>query len=522
MFPGWVSAQVGESQTDRAVSEAGEEEEARKPRFQQIDREQLFWRKVDVERLIGDDHPARAIWEFVGKLDLSGYSAEIRAVEGKAGRPAFNPQLLISLWVYAYSEGVGSARAIEQLCECDPAYQWLTGTAVVNAHTLSDFRVEHDEALKGLFVEILAVLSGDGLITLERVMQDGTKIRASAASDSFRKKERIEQALKQAQAQVEAVDEMAEEESSRRRAKARQRAQRERQERLEAALKEFEELEVEGGIKDKGKMRVSMTDPQARVMKQPDGGFAPSYNVQLNTDAANGVIVAVGVTQAGNDFEQLSAGVDRVEHNLGESPDQVVADGGYVSRDNIVEMAGRGVEFIGPACDEVGKGKSSYEGRGVSPEYHSSRFVYDTATDSFRCPQGKILSYEGKDQRHLQVSYRYRAERADCQACVVKGQCCPGNQVTGRSIQRTEELAEVAEFRQKMQTERAQQIYRQRAQVAETPNLWIKAKFKLRQFSVRGLSKAGMEALWACLTYNICVWIRLRWRQAAVVALAPA
>ncbi len=120
------------------------------------------------------------------------------------------------------------------------------------------------------------------------------------------------------------------------------------------------------------------------------------------------------------------------------------------------------------------------------------------------------------------MSYRYRAERADCQACVVKGQCCPGNQVTGRSIQRTEELAEVAEFRQKMQTERAQQIYRQRAQVAETPNLWIKAKFKLRQFSVRGLSKAGMEALWACLTYNICVWIRLRWRQAAVVALAPA
>ena len=167
-----------------------------KPRYEAINREQLCWRVVDVERLIGEEHPARAIWEFVGQLDLSGYSEEVRAVEGKAGRPAWEPRLLISLWVYAYSEGVGSARAIEQLCEWEPAYQWLTGATVVNAHTLSDFRVKHEQRLKGLFGQILGLLSADGLITLERVMQDGTKIRAKAAQDSFRRKERVEQALK--------------------------------------------------------------------------------------------------------------------------------------------------------------------------------------------------------------------------------------------------------------------------------------------------------------------------------------
>jgi len=522
VLPGLALAQQSYSPTDGAGSEKDEEERARKPRFEQIDREQLFWRMINVEQLIADDHAARAIWEFVGKLDLSRYSGEIRAVEGMAGRPALNPQLLVSLWVYAYGQGVGSARAIEQLCEWDPAYQWLTGAAVVNAHTLSDFRVKHDAALKGLFVQVLALLSADGLITLERVMQDGTKIRAKAASDSFRSKERIEQAIQQAQEQVEAVDEMTEEESSRRRTKAGERAQRERQERLASALDEFDKLEAEGSVKDKKKTRVSTTDPQARVMKQPDGGFAPSYNVQVNTDAANAVIVAVEVVQAGNDFEQLTAGVDRVEHNLGETPAQIVADGGYVSRDNIVAMKVRGVEFIGPQCDEAGKGKSSYEGRGVSPEYHSSRFVYDAATDSFHCPAGKQLSYEGKEERNSQVSYKYRAAMADCQACAAKAQCCPGNQVTGRSIQRSEELPEVAEFRHKMQSEEARQIYRQRAQVAETPNLWIKAKFGLRQFSVRGLSKVGMETLWACLTYNIRVWIRLRWRRLAEVATAAA
>jgi transposase len=491
-----------------------------KPRYEAINREQLCWRVVDVERLIGEEHPARAIWEFVGQLDLSGYSEEVRAVEGKAGRPAWEPRLLISLWVYAYSEGVGSARAIEQLCEWEPAYQWLTGATVVNAHTLSDFRVKHEQRLNGLFGQILGLLSADGLITLERVMQDGTKIRAKAAPDSFRRKERVEQALKQAAEQVEAVEAMSEEETSRRVAEARKRAARERQERLERALEEFEKLAEEGSGKNKENRRVSTSDPEARVMKQADGGFAPSYNVQINTDAKNGVIVAVGVVQAGNDFEQIESGVDRVEQNLGKTPDQVVTDGGFVSRDNIVGMKERGVEFIGPCGDEAGKGKSSYEGRGVSAAYHSAQFVYDAQSDSYRCPQGKILSYEGKEQRHTQVSYRYRAERSDCHGCPVKSQCCPGNRVTGRSVHRSEELAEVAEFRQRMQTEQAREIYRQRAQVAETPNLWIKAKFGLRQFSVRGLSKVGMEALWACLTYNIRVWIRLRWRHAAAVAPA--
>ena len=303
-------------------------------------------------------------------------------------------------------------------------------------------------------------------------------------------------------------------------AKARKRAARERQERLEQALKEFNQLAEEG--KDKEKRRVSTSDPESRVMKQPDGGFAPSYNVEIDTDAKSGVVVAVGVVQAGNDFEQLESGIERVEKNLGKTPDQVVTDGGFVSRGNIVAMKGREIEFIAPCVDEAGKGESSYEGRGVSPEYHSTAFVYDAQTDSYRCPQGKILRYEGKEERHMQVSYRYRAQRSDCHGCPVKGQCCPGNRVTGRSVHRGEELAEVTEFRQKMATERAREIYKTRAQVAETPNMWIKAKFGLRQFSVRGLRKVGMEALWACLTYNIRVWIRLRWRQSAAAAALTA
>jgi transposase len=492
-----------------------------KPRYEPIERNQVCWRAMDVERLIGEEHPARAVWELIGRLDLRRYEEEVRAVEGKAGRPGWDPRLLISLWVYAYSEGVGSARAIEAMCEWQPAYQWLTGARVVNAHTLSDFRVKHDKGLKGLFVQVLGLLSADGLITLERVMQDGTKIRAKAAGDSFRRKQRVEQALKNAREQVAAVEELSEEETSRRIVKARQRGARERQERLEQALKELDQLSETSNNEGSENRRVSSTDPQSRIMKQSDGGFAPSYNVQIDTDARSGVVVAVEVVQAGNDFEQLESGIERVKQNLGKSPAQVVTDGGFVSGRNIKMMSDWGIEFIAPCANEaVAKGKSFYEERSVSGEYHSSRFIYDAHSDSYRCPQGRILSYEGKEQRHLQMSYRYRAQRSDCEQCSVKNQCCPGNRVMGRSVHRKEDLAEVTELRERMATERAKEIYKTRAQVAETPNLWIKAKFGLRQFSVCGLRKVGMEALWACLTYNIRLWVRLCWRQTADVTPA--
>ena len=164
---------------------------ATQARLKVVDRAQLLLRTVDVEQLIPEDHAARAIWEFVGRLDLSGYTEQVHSVEGGAGRPAFDPHLLVSLWVYSYSQSVSSARAIERLCEHHPAYQWLTGMQSISAHTLSDFRVTHAEALHELFVQTLGLLSADGLITLERVMLDGTRIRANASGNSFRTKGRV-------------------------------------------------------------------------------------------------------------------------------------------------------------------------------------------------------------------------------------------------------------------------------------------------------------------------------------------
>jgi len=502
-LPGMPTRDQGSAESEAPVVE-------REARLKKVDRRQLLLRTVDVEQLIPEDHPARAIWEFVERLDLSGYTEQIRSVEGIAGRPAFAPQLLVSLWVYSYSRGESSARAIERLCEHDPSYQWLTGMESISAHTLSDFRVAHAEALHELFVQTLGLLSADGLITLERVMLDGTRVRANAASSRFRRKARVEAYLEQAREAVEALDTQTEEESSRQMQAAQQRARRQRQERLESALKEYDKLKAAKSRID----RVSTTDPDARVMKQAEGGSAPSYNVQVSTDAAHSVIVDIDATQAGSDYQQLTPAIQRLEQSMHRAPEQMVVDGGYISSNNIKEMAERGIDLIGPESENKAaetNRRKSYQHYGVSAEYEASKFVFDTQTNTYVCPQGKHLRYDAKQESHGTRRYRYKASKQDCQTCPAKDQCCPRTR-HGRSIERSELLPEVAEFRQRMQTDEAKAIYKTRSQVAEFPNLWIKAKFGLRQFNVRGLAKVRTESIWAALTYDIQQWIRLRWK----------
>src|SRR5712692_7269936 len=282
------------------------------PLIRRINREQMLWRAVDVEQLIGEDHSARAIWELVGRLDLDGFYEGIECSEEEGGRPAYDPRLLISLWIYAYSQGIGSAREVARRCEWEPALQWLTGCESVNYHTLSSFRVEHRTELDELFTQVLGLMSAEGLITLEQVVQDGTKIKAQAASDSFQGEAKIGEHLERARRRVREMGEPDQEEGASRVEQARRRARRERQQRLEQGLEELQKLRP-----SKPRARVSVSEPEARRMRQADGGIAPNYNVQISADAAQSLIVDVKVTQAPNDSEQLAPAIGRIAARLG-------------------------------------------------------------------------------------------------------------------------------------------------------------------------------------------------------------
>jgi len=485
-----------------------------RPRVKPVDRSQLIWQAVDVEGLIEEDHAARAIWAFVGQLNLEPFYGPIAAVEGAAGRTPWDPRLLISLWIYAYSRGISSAREIARRCTYEPALEWLCGLEPINHHTLSDFRVAHGPALQELFVEALGVLSGEGLVPLERVMHDGTKIKACAGADSFRREERIAAHLAAARQQVEALAEAGADEPARQVA-ARQRAARERQVRLEQALGELKKIrEGKSGAAAQESARASVSDPGARIMKQSDGGYAPSYNVQLSTDAAHKIIVGAGVSQSASDYGELAGAVERVEQNLGRKPEQVVTDGGFTCRENIIDQAAKGVDFIGSPSEHDRQSAGQMRRRGVAEEFYPEAFVYDAPQDAYRCPAGQTLRHSGQEQRPGVVQHQYRTPPGVCEACPLKAQCCPQNASKGRSLTRAVEAPQVRQFLEKMQTPQAKAIYRQRGAVAEFPHAWIKEKLGLRQFRLCGLAKVLLEVLWACLTYNIQQWVRLRWRPA--------
>jgi transposase len=515
-----VGSLLGEGlEAFRAAGKTGPTALKLKPakRLKRIDRSQSFWGAIDIEKMIEEDHPARGIWAMVNRLDLSRLEEKIKAVEGCAGQSSFDPRLLMALWIYAYSEGVGSARELSRMCGYDPGCQWLTGMRGVNYHALSDFRVEHKVELDGIFVQVLGLLSAEGFIEMKRIAHDGTKIKAHAASNSFRREDRIREHLELARQQVEAMNDPESEELSQRAIQARNRARREKKQRLEEALQELEQLQKARKASEKDQARVSETDPQARVMKQGDGGFAPSYNVQISTDAANGIIVGVDVTQAGNDCDQLVNAVDRVEANTGQTPEQVLVDGGYTMKNsNIEAMAERGIDLNGPVVEN--NSEASFKQRGIQPEFYPNKFRYDETTDTLICPADKTL--KRKQTRHCEgrIEYTYRASVTDCQQCAFRDRCCP--KASPRMVVRKQDSPAVTAFKAKMQSEQARQLYRSRAQIAEFPNAWIKDKLGLRQFRLRGRLKVRAEAVWACLTYSIQQWLRLSWRPNLEVAVA--
>ncbi len=268
----------------------------------------------------------------------------IRAIEGHPGRPPIDPAILVSLWLYATLEGVGSARALDRLCAEHDAYRWLCGGVGVNYHTLAAFRVDEADILDALLTESVAALLADGLVTMAVVAQDGMRVRAGAGAASYRRRPTLERFLAEAAAQVDALKSELDDDpaaTSRRIAAARERAATERASRVRRALEHLPELEAakRRSGKPADEARASTTDPEARVMKMADGGYRPAYNVQFAADATSQVIVGLDVIATGTDQGQLSPMVRQLCRRYGRDPDALLADAGFLTTAEIDELA---------------------------------------------------------------------------------------------------------------------------------------------------------------------------------------
>lgn len=402
------------------------------PRLVVPNRAQMELRTVDLESLLPPDHAARAVWEFVESLDLSPLYSQVQSVEGRAGRPAVDPRIYLALWLYATIEGVGSARALERLCAQHDAYRWILGGVSVNHHSLSDFRVQHGEFLDGVLTQSVAVLMAQKLVTLNRVSQDGIRVRASAGASSFRRQGSLERCLHEAQEQVEHLRQELEkdpEATNRRQAAARQHAAQDRQSRVKKALAQMGDVAAKKAAADKDKARVSTTDCEARVMKMGDGGFRPAYNGQFAVDTETQIVVGVEVSNSGSDQGQLVPMLEQLKGRYEVIPAESLVDGGFVGLKDIEKASEKGSMVYAP----VAKPKDAKRDPHVPLE-----------TDS----------------------------------------------------------AVIAQWRQRMGTPEAKEIYKQRASSVECVNALARNR-GLQRLLVRGLAKARSILLWFAIAHNL-------------------
>ncbi len=416
-----------------------------KPRFQRAQRRQIEWRPLSLDQMLPAEHTARQVWAYVESLDLSELYRQIRAVEGHVGRDPIDPKILVALWLYATVDGVGRARRLDRLCTEHFAYLWLCGGVSVNYHTLSDFRVQHAEILDRLLTQSVTTLLHQGLIELNRVAQDGMRVRAAAGSSSFRRRPSLEECLKEAEAHLEDLKREADQDAAaedRRVKAAQERAVRERVERVQAALDELPEVEQKMEHRKKGsseKARASTTDPEARRMKMPDGGVRPAYNVQFATTTETLVIVGTDVTNSGGDGGRMSPMIEQIEKSYGTRPEEYLADGGFSTLEDIETLESSQTKVYTPVKNE--------------------------------------------EQKRQKGDDPFARRKGDSD--------------------------EVAAWRERMGTESAKEIYKQRSATAEFPNAGCRNR-GLMQFVVRGLQKTKAVSVWHALAHNFQRTLSLR------------
>jgi transposase len=392
-----------------------------KPRVVEPKRSQGEMRLEIPDLLVSASHPARLLWNVLGTVDLSAFEEKCGSVEGKAGRSLLSPRMLLTLWLYAISQAVGSAREIARLTLTDSAYRWIVGDLKVSHHKLSEFRVGYGEALSGLMTDILASLMAKGLLMLEWVAQDGTRTRAAASAPSFRTYGSLLQCREQAALHVKAVlaasddPEYTQAQHIRRAAAA-----REYQERVEAAIQTVQELQKERSPKDKP-ARASTTDAEARVMKMGDGGFRPAYNIQYATAGSPlggpRTIVGIQVTSSGSDMGSLVPMAEQVQERTGKLPTMVIADGGHAKHEDIAQMEAKGIQVIVPVADNA---KPLEEMTHVDPGVRAWRERMETpeAQQQYRARAG-LCELPNAHQKSLHGITQFLVRGLDKVTCVV-------------------------------------------------------------------------------------------------------
>ena len=501
----------------------------------------LFASRLD--EVIGAEHSVRFLDEILSRLDWSEWET---GYDLKRGQPPIHPRVLASVLLYGLLTRIRSSRALEEALSVRLDFRWLVEGRSIDHTTLSTFRKKHPEALKNLFVQIGLVARELGLVTLSQLAFDGTQMRANSRRSGTRKVEDLVEARAALAAKYAALEakaaaqDTADDDAERLVGQAngdrldaatiaKQLGKIQRQmAAFDAALVEIERVKAAGETVPK---HIPLTDPEARVTPNKDGGFAPNYTPLATVDVASGMIVACDVIAMTDEEHHLVSQVAAVQANFGleQPPSEVLADTRSLTGANLHALEQRGVTLFAPSKspdpatnparradlsqpvpedqrDKLPSKTTKHKNGTQTTQLTKDAFVYDAANDCYWCPNSQCLKPRttSTEQRVSgpQTCTRYAAQATACADCPLRAKCLSAK-ADHREISRYQHDDLIEAHAQRMATPAAKQKYAARKHRGERPFAQVKHHFGARQFLLRGLNKVRLEWTWLMNAFNL-------------------
>jgi len=442
-----------------------------------------------LDEYLEEDNPVRAIAAFLARLDFAKLGF-VRARAAETGRPGYDPRMLMGLFMWGHLNGVRASRKLEGECRRNVEVMWLSRNLRPDFKTIADFRKDNSGGIKGVLTEFRLWCRAEGLFGSELVAVDGSKFKAVNSRERNFTKAKLKQMIERERAKVneylEAVATADEADDEAAQISAAQ--LKEKIAGIEKYLAGHEKLAQE--LAASGESQVSLTDPEARLMKTSHGREV-GYNVQTVVDSKHKLIVTYEVTNERNDLGQLARMAQQAKEALQVEELTVLADGGYCEGNALKECEEAGITtFV-----SVPESKEA-ERRGI---FKADKFRYDQQRDLYVCPQGEELphrytTFDQKRNKELKV-YMTKA----CGACPLRSQCTTSKH--GRRLKRWLHQAVIDRLQQRNRGQ--PELLKQRKELAEHPFGTIKRSMNQGYFLLKGIQKVTTETGLTVLSYNL-------------------
>ena len=451
------------------------------------DRRQAIAFPSYLDDYVTEDNPVRFVDAFVEAQDLADLGFE-RAEPKDMGRPAYHPGLLLRLYLYGYLNNIRSSRKLERETKRNVELMWLMEMLTPDHKTIADFRKDNLEPIKKTCRQFTGLCKKMGLFGGELVAVDGSKFKAVNSRQRNFTEKKLEKLIRLADQQIdEYLAELEEADREEAETETNSVSVQELKEKIEELKKQKEEQKQrQQELEKSGETQISETDPDARLMKTPDG-MAVCYNVQIAVDSLHKLIGAHEVTNAGSDRGQLANIATQAKQTLEAESLEAVADMGYYDCAQVKQCEEQGITpyIQKPPLGEMKKGM-----------FTKNDFTYNAEKDVYACPAGEELTNKGRGiEKGRQMKYYTTAA---CTSCRIKSQCTEGS---GRRIKRLvdEEVMERMASRVRAGPEKLQL----RRELVEHPFGTIKRWMGQEYFLMRGKAKVGTEMSLTVTAYNM-------------------